>query len=118
MHKDMHEFHEEHSLADEAPLKSLRVAVRIAERLKEERYEDILFERHDAKWGELQFKFEPTENDRSKLVTWREKANTKRKVSQEKKEYKAAMDQAHKWRERDLTNFCRIWLKYDRRWWT
>lgn len=99
-------------------VKSVRLAARLAKRLSEEAYEDIIGELHDAKWGEMQYRFEPVEGGNSKLITWREGANTKRKQAQERKEYRAAMDRALSWRQRDLKTLTDILLKYDRSWWT
>jgi hypothetical protein len=109
-----------HCVHDEKDLHSLRVAIRLGERLREDDY-DYASRRHAKKWGELHMDFIPLENEPdgfkgSRLDLWRDNV-TPETEEQERQEFLRAIEEDDKQRERDARWFFSIMAKYYRDWW-
>lgn len=102
---------------DTPTIKSLNLALKLVDRLKEEDYRDN-FKRHEKKWGELITWTEPTDNPHATLwCSRRPNANTDEEKAQESQEFllAARADEAKKNRDRKL--FFSILAKYQPYWW-
>ncbi len=107
-----------HAVQEDEDLHALALAIKLAGRLKEDKYELVVHRRHDAKWGELITWMEPIPNSTNKY--WRcrrEHAVTDDQKTQERAEAVAGYDAASKRMERETRWFYGILGKYQRRWW-
>jgi hypothetical protein len=108
-----------HAVQEVKDLKALKLAIKLAGRLKEDKYEDRGHDRIEKKWGELKTWFEPC-NDGTTNSYWRSsrpKANTEEEKEQEIADRRAqyvAADYKMKREERWLYD---ILHKYLRFWW-
>jgi hypothetical protein len=79
---------------------------------------DKIFEKHDEKWGKIEFDLEPTDNPSlSKCTMRRAKANTSEKQKQERKEYGRLLKRSLREEEK---SWKKIWTHLDkhmRSWW-
>ncbi len=105
----------EHDVKD---LKALRLAIKLAEKLKENRYEDKLYDRHEKKWGGLISW--TTEISNENLYQWHSKrpnAITDAEKELERKELMDTLVESQKYYDRDRRIFFDIMQKYMNRWW-
>jgi hypothetical protein len=99
------------AVQDPKDMKALKLAIKLAGRLKEDNYEIAFHDRHDKKWGK---------RVRGRGNTWtsdRPKANTPKKKEQEKKEYWDMIHAAEAQKKREEKIFYGILLKYLRNLW-
>jgi hypothetical protein len=98
---------------------ALRLAIKLAGRLKEENYEETFRIRHDRKWGEMKTWTEDTERGDGSCY-WRSsrpKADTKELKDQEAVEHLAFLHAADAKSAREEKWFYSILEKYLRKWW-
>jgi hypothetical protein len=57
-----------HAIHDDMDLKALRLAIKLAGRLKEDKYEEIGHDRIERKWGKSTFLFEPIKGSTSSTM--------------------------------------------------
>lgn len=99
-------------------LQSLRLAVRLAEKLTNDDYHYFL-DQHDKKWGPAEMETTPAEDGfKGSLVTFkRPKATSKKKIAQERKEFRQAVESDEQIRARDARWLFSIMEKYYQHWW-
>jgi hypothetical protein len=110
-----------HAIQEDQDMKALKVAIKLAGRLKEDKYSDSFYRRHDKKWGEMKHWFTDVDsNDRTKGSLWnhsRPNANTQEEKDQESKEHLANCYAAEDKTKREERWLYDILHKYLRRWW-
>lgn len=107
-----------HLVHDSKDLKALKLAVKLAGRLKEDKYEMLFYDRHEKKWGKLIDWTTPIRG--STNVRWharRPKAITKKQKEQEVKDFRESCESADRMMRREERNLYAILLKYGRSWW-
>lgn len=107
------------AVQEDADMKALRLAIKLAGRLFEDKYDSIVFDRIENKWGELTHWTTPDE-DRKGYFEWHTtRANFKTPADevQERKETKEGMLVAYNKMKREERWLYDILHKYMRRWW-
>lgn len=77
-----------HAIQEPKDMKALKIAIKLAGRLKDDNYDMVEYDRHNHKWGELETWFTPVE-DKPGYSQWnssRPKAITPEEKEQERKE--------------------------------
>ena len=112
-----------HAIHEESDLKALDEYIKIIRRLHRERYEDKYLRLHDAKWGKLEHKTEPI-NDQGKIeyyefISWRK--NTKDAPEDVKKkersENNACYEKAEQDRRADIDRLAVLLKDFSSHWW-
>lgn len=99
-------------------MRALNLAIKLINRLSNDRYEDPHHKRHDRKWGELSSKTVPIPGSTNvRLITNRPKAITDDQQDLESAEYMLRMDKWINQKEREKKWFYAILVKYVDRWW-
>lgn len=112
-----------HVIQDVEIMASLKEAIEICKRAEKSSYEDVYFEQHDQKWGELKMDFEPIEKKDgnphrgSRALFSRPNAVTKKQKEQELKESRAIWEKAAKDRKKDMLRLGQIFDEYSEGWW-
>jgi hypothetical protein len=107
-----------HAIQEPQDMKALKTAIKLAGRLKDDKYEIPFYERHNRKWGEMRSKFVPDKKTGStKWLTSRPKAKTKKQQEEELKEFRAYYIAAEAQQKREEKNLYSILSKYLRNWW-
>jgi hypothetical protein len=88
--------------------KALLLAIKLCDNIVEDNYGDAYKEKHDKKWGELNF--DGKNLDRSKV-------KTKKQKEQERKEFLEIIKKAEEDAQQDLRDLGDILLNASRRWW-
>jgi hypothetical protein len=107
------------AIQEDMDMKALRIAIKLAGRLKEDRYDMLFYDRHAKKWGELKTWFTPCA-DRKDMSEWhssRPNANTPEEQEQERKDFRAACNAGDAMSKREQKWFFDILNKYIRVWW-
>ena len=105
-----------HAVQENMDMKALRLAIKLAGRLREDKYEDIFYDRHDAKWGKMKTWFTPTKRG-SLWNNSRPKANTEAEKDLERTEFTKAYTDAYAMMKREEKWLYAILLKYLRNLW-
>lgn len=109
-------------LGYEKDVRRMTVAIECLKRILEEddfSYTDMVFDKHDKKWGELEFSFkdvEGTNGNLSETIFSRDNVNTKEDEEQEEKEYKWCSERERKLRQQDIDILFDT-MKHFRKWW-
>jgi len=113
---------ETYAKQDKHSLQSLRLAARLAEKLRNDSYSHFL-DQHDKKWGPLDMKLTPAEHVEglpgggSVCEFSRPNVTSKRKEAQERREFKKAVNLDYAMRARDARWLFSIMEKYYQHWW-
>lgn len=113
-----------YAIQEEQDMHALRLAIKLAERLKDDDYETREFARHDRKWGKLNM-------DINRVASWDSKGKpasyhcdmsrpgtiTAELEEQEHKEFRESMSRSYAAMQRDQKNLYGILSKYLRVWW-
>lgn len=108
-----------YALHDDRDMKALRLAIKLADRLQDDRYDIVQHERHANRWGEMKTWFTPT-NDGTGSSYWNSSypnANTPEKQEQERTEFRTGMLTSYARMKREEKWFYSILQKYMRVWW-
>lgn len=108
-----------HVTQEEKSLKAIRMAIKLACRLKLDNYDNICYDRHDKKWGKMKAWFTPCE-DKPGMLTWnssRPNAVTDEQKTQERKELVENTITAEAKSQREAKWLYGILVKYVRSWW-
>ena len=108
-----------HAVQTDQGMHALKLAIKLAGRLKEEKYEQAFWNRHDRKWGEMKTWFEDT-GDGSGNSYWlssRPKAQTEEQKEQKRLEHIAYIYAAEAQQKREEKWLYGILEKYLRSWW-
>jgi len=99
---------------------SLRVAVKLLERILEDDYGRSLFNQHDAKWGEFTYYFKDLDDKPtySEMKINRDKVVTEEDKTLEKAEIMKIHEMSETLRGQDLSKLFNIMNKYHGLWWT
>jgi len=107
-----------HAIQEDKDLKAIKLAIKLAGRLKNDNYDAVMWTRHEKKWGELQSWTTPCE-DKKDMFQWHSKfPNVKtpedeEKCNQERRDgYTTAynkMRREQKWLYSILDNYLRSW---------
>lgn len=97
--------------------KSVRVAAKLAKRLEEDHYHRAL-DAHDRKWGELEMKLGPPDENKFREAIFKRKKVTKRTAKKERVEFIAATYADQHALERDIRLLTGIINKYVQHWWS
>lgn len=110
---------EGHHYDDNNEEKSLRIAIKLCERLWKHDYMDRWHRKHDAKWGELKTWFEELDDGSgcSRMHFERPNAKTPEEKEQERKEMLAGLKLEAKIEQRDRDLLFKIMAKYMPYWW-
>lgn len=110
-----HGIHENH-LIDANRIKS---CVTILDRLMEDVYHDMAFEKHYKKWGEPKMSFKPSDEypDCSQLHIKYPNVKTKQDEELEREGFRKASEHEVKLRESDLETLFRTMHKHIQEWW-
>lgn len=108
-----------YAVQEDSHMHALRLAIKLAGRLKLDRYEEPFLNRHDRKWGESKTWMEDTGrgNGSSYFRSSRPNAVTQEQKDQESKEYLACMHGAYAKQLREQSWFYGILSKYLNRLW-
>jgi len=107
------------SVQEGEDLKALKLAIKLAGRLKDDKYEEKFYVRHDRKWGELKTWFEPV-NDGSGNSYWRSSrpnAVTNEQKEEEKSDRRTMYGASENQTKREERWLYAILHKYLRNWW-
>ena len=108
-----------HSVQEPKDTKALKIAIKLAGRLKEDKYEERSYDRIDKKWGASKHWVEPC-NDGSgnmRMKTSRPKVNTPEEKEQEWADIKASHESCYNRMKREEKWLYAIMHKYGRSWW-
>lgn len=108
-----------HAIQQPQDMKALKLAIKIAGRLREDKYEEAFFDRFDKKWGEIHTWFEPC-NDGSDRSFWRSSrpnVKTEEDKAQESADRTAGYESCHNRMKREEKWLYAILHKYLRYWW-
>jgi len=98
--------------------RQLRVCAALCKRLREDKYSDIPYDRHDEKWGKANFGSEPTENPHLfRMTCSRTNVRTADDEKQEREESRRIHDHAEKQRQSDLDYLTQLISKKMFHWW-
>lgn len=101
---------DEYSEPNKQSRQALRISIKILNRLENHTHSDIMYRRHDKKWGKIEW---PKGGNikRSKVITDEDYEN-------ERNDARAMYDGMEKWEDRDLTVLYSLLKKYIEHWWT
>ena len=108
-----------HAIQEDNDIKALKLAIKLAGRLKEDIYDMVNYVRHEKKWGELKSWFTPT-NDGTGSSYWnssRPNAVTPEQKEQERADHLANSKSAYARMKREEKWLYDILHKYLRNWW-
>lgn len=107
-----------HAIQEDVDMKALRLAIKLARRLKDDSYQEAFWDRHERKWGKMKTWFEPC-TDRPSFSTWnssRPKAVTEEEKELQREDFRkmcfaidAKTDREQRWFFRILDKYLRIW---------
>lgn len=104
------------AIHDKTTLQSLRICIKLLERITKESY-DYNLDKHDAKWGSAEFKAEPNPNSDWHRVVITRKNVTEETMEQERLEFLEACNKDYKSEQRDMRLLHDIMKKYSKTWW-
>jgi len=107
------------AIQEDKDMKALRLAIKLAGRLKEDSYDILFYERHASKWGELYTWFTPCidHKDMSKWNSSRPNANTPEEQEEERSDFLIACFKGDAMSKREQKWFFDILNKYIRNLW-
>lgn len=106
-----------HLVQEDNDLKALDLAIKLCTRLKEDKYEEIFFDRHDAKWGEMRG-FDHYSGKKSlPFDSSRPNAKTPEEKEREREDFRKAYEGAYAMAKREEKWFYAILHKYLTAWW-
>lgn len=106
------------AVQDSKDLKALKLAIKLANRLNEDNYDNRFHRKHNQKWGELIMWSAPIEGSPSVRVTMtRPKAQTDKQKAKEQKEHLSHIEFCESIRKREERWLYSILAKYLRVWW-
>jgi len=108
-----------HAVQEPKDMKALKLAIKLAGRLKDDDYDEPFWNRHDRKWGESKHWFEPC-NDGTGNSYWhssRPNANTPEEKEQESQEHLAYRYASEAKRNREEKQLYSILQNHLRVWW-
>ena len=110
---------EGHAIQTQQDIKALRLAIKLAGRLDEDRYNMVEWDRHAKKWGEMKNWFTPVDDGtgNSYWNSSRPNAVTPEEQEKERLEMLAGYVRASAAMKRDEARLYGILSKYLRRWW-
>lgn len=108
-----------HAIQEDQDMHALRLAIKLAGRLKDDKYDIIQHDRHAKKWGESKYWFTPTGDGTgsSYMHSSRPNANTPEEKEQERKDFLAGCYASDAQMKREEKWLYAILHKYMRRWW-
>lgn len=106
-----------HAVQEDVDMKALKLAIKLAGRLKDDKYDERGYDRHERKWGQLKMWFTPASKTTSEMHTSRPKALTEEQKEQEKNEHWAYLVLSDKITKRDEKWLYSILHKHLRSWW-
>lgn len=107
-----------HAIQEDQEINALKLAIKLASRLKEDEYERIAWDRHEKIWGDLITWTTPYGNDGMSQWHFRfEKVNTDEEKERCNKDRNALRELAYKRMVREEKWLYAILAKYLRRWW-
>jgi hypothetical protein len=107
-----------HAYQEDKDMQALRIAIKLAGRLKEDNYDMAEWDRHAKKWGELKTWFTPIEGSTNSM--WnssRPNVKTPEDEEQERTEMRAGYERGAAAKLRDQRNLFAILTKYMAVWW-
>lgn len=106
-----------HAYQEEKDLQALRIAIKLAGRLKKDEYADRSRRHHDIKWGESKIWFEPCEDKKgcSYMKSSRPNVKTDEDKEQEMNDFKASWTIEEWQQQRDERRLYGILMKHGRR---
>lgn len=107
------------ALQENRDMKALRLAIKLAGRLKEDNYDTLFHDRHDKKWGQMKTWFTPSLTHKN-MSTWnssRPKANTPEEIEEERSDFLVACFKGDAMVKREQKWFFDILNKYTNVWW-
>jgi len=108
-----------HSINSEKDADKIKICVNLLKRLMDDEYHDIVFKKHNEKWGAPYFSW-PDVKDRpgySKLKIVKPNVITKEDEEQESNEYRSLMQIESNSRQQDVNYLFEIIRKYHQGWW-
>ena len=108
-----------HHVRNEEDADNIKVCVNLLSRLIEDEYHEMAFGKHDEKWGEIELKTKPLE-DNPELYSvdfHRDGIQTEKDKEQERKEFSRAYNHETMLREQDLDLLFKNMRKYIQTWW-
>lgn len=111
--------HKGHAIQEPKDMKALKLAVKLAGRLKDDKYDMVVYDRMEKKWGEFKTWTTPCEG-RKGYNTWHskyEKVNNKKDEKKSFEERQGLYAASHAKMKRDEKNLYAILYEYLRKWW-
>jgi hypothetical protein len=108
-----------HAVQEPTDMKALKLAIKLAGRLREDMYDVRGYDKHDKKWGELKSWSTPCEDKPGYVLMnfSRPNANTDEEKELELQEFKRYHELSYKTQKRDQRWLFGILDKYIRVWW-
>jgi hypothetical protein len=108
-----------HAIQEPKDMKALRIAIKLSKKLKEDKYDEKSYDRHEVVWGETRHWTNPTDKDGNywRMYSSRVKVKSKEDEEKEREDYWKSIQLQEKLRERDERNLYSILQKYLRSWW-
>jgi hypothetical protein len=101
-----------HSINAERDRKRVRICIKLLDKVINNYYEDQFHKKHDAKWGEAQYRWIDFDDENDELLIKRPKANTPAEKEQETKELLAGVDWYNR-QKQNATDYC---MKFIAKW--
>jgi len=98
---------------------NIKICVNLLTRLIEDDYHEMAFKKHDEKWGDIELKTKPLEDnpDLYSVDFHRDGIKTEKDKEQERKEFQRACKHEANLREQDLDMLFKNMRKYIQTWW-
>ena len=107
-----------HSINSEKDADRIKTCTILLKRLLDDEYHDMVFKKHNEKWGELNFHWVETNDDKySKLETERQNVVTEKDKKMERNEYNNLIQVENNLRQQDIEYLFETIKKYHQGWW-
>lgn len=96
----------------------IKLCINLLDRILKDEYSDMVFKKHDKKWGKLQMVFKPLEdNPNFSELLKRENVITEEDKKQERKEFAKLIQIEDNLKKQDIDLLFDTMKKYSQRWW-
>lgn len=105
------------SANSEKTANQIKICVDLLGRLLEDEYGNTVFKKHEEKWGDLDFSFEPYKNDLHKCLITRPNIKTEEDEKLERKQSKRLHEHESYLIKQDVDYLFKIMKKHIQTWW-
>jgi hypothetical protein len=117
---DMEEYHRKygHTVNAEKTADEMKTCVNLLDRLMKDEYHEMVFKKHDEKWGEPEFNWDECEREGCcELKIFRTNIKDEKDKEQETKEFRRLCEHEANLRKQDIDYLFETMKKYIQSWW-